>query len=62
MPSFTPSVPTDVRRQAEQLGELIRDTAVRTGETVRTLAYAYIGALDLAQEQILKVARNGTGR
>lgn len=53
-----------VRRQVEQLSEAgtsvvtaIREAAQRAGETARTLAYAYVGAFDLAQEQLLRAAR-----
>jgi hypothetical protein len=58
------SLPSAVRRQTEQLAEsgepvlsAIREAALRAGETARTLAYAYVGALDLAQEQLLRAAR-----
>jgi hypothetical protein len=57
------SLPPALRRPVEQLSEAgapvtdrLRDAAVRAGETARTLAYAYVGALDLAQERILRAA------
>ena len=63
MPVFD-TLPPNVRRTVEQLGEAgepvvaaLRDAAARAGETARTLAYAYVGALDLAQEQILRATR-----
>ena len=58
------NLPPSVRTQLEQLNEAgtpvleaLRDAAVRAGETARTLAYAYVGALDLAQEQLLRAVR-----
>ncbi len=61
---FTDNLPPAVRRPVEQLTEAgtpvvaaVREAALRAGETARTLAYAYIGALDLAQEQLLRAAR-----
>jgi hypothetical protein len=58
------NLPPAVRQQIEQLAEAgdpvltaIREAAARAGETARTLAYAYVGALDLAQEQLLRAAR-----
>jgi hypothetical protein len=61
---FSDNLPPAVRRQIEQLADsreplltAIRDAAARAGETARTLAYASIGALDLAQEQLLRAAR-----
>lgn len=62
--AFTDTLPPAVRRQVEQLSEAgapviaaVREAAERAGETARTLAYAYVGALDLAQERLLKAAR-----
>jgi len=61
---LTDNLPPAVRRQVEQFTEAgtpvlstLRDAALRAGETARTLAYAYVGALDLAQEQLLRAAR-----
>ena len=61
---LTENLPPAVRTQVEQLAEAgapvltaIREAAGRAGETARTLAYAYVGALDLAQEQLLRAAR-----
>jgi len=61
---FIDNLPPTVRRSVEQLADpegpvatAIRDAAERAGETVRTLAYAYVGVLDLAQEQLLRAAR-----
>lgn len=63
MPLFD-NLPPSVRSQVEQLTEAgtpvvaaVRDAALRAGETARTLAYAYVGALDLAQEQLLRATR-----
>jgi ABC-type sugar transport system substrate-binding protein len=60
---LTDTLPTAVRRPVEQLNEAgapvvtaVREAVVRAGETARTLAYAYVGALDLAQEQLLRAA------
>jgi hypothetical protein len=62
--ALTDTLPPAVRRPVEQLSEAadpvlaaLREAAQRAGETARTLAYAYVGALDLAQEQLLKAAR-----
>lgn len=61
---FSENLPPAVRRSVEQLSEAstpvvnaLRDAATRAGETARTLAYAYVGVLDLAQEQLLRAAR-----
>lgn len=61
---LTDNLPPAVRQQLEQLTEAgtpvvaaVREAAARAGETARTLAYAYVGALDLAQEQLLRAAR-----
>jgi hypothetical protein len=58
------TLPPVVRQQLEQLSEAgepvvaaLREAAERAGETARTLAYAYVGVLDLAQEQLLRAAR-----
>jgi|GraSoi2013_100cm_1033763.scaffolds.fasta_scaffold421123_1 hypothetical protein len=58
---FTDSLPPAVRGPVEQLVEAgtpvldaVRDGATRAGDTARTLAYAYVGALDLAQEQLVR--------
>lgn len=63
MPVFD-TLPPNIRRTVEQLNEAgepvvaaLRDAAARAGETARTLAYAYVGALDLAGEQIVRAAR-----
>jgi len=62
--ALTDNLPPAVRRAAEQLSEAgapvvtaVREAAQRAGETARTLAYAYVGALDLAQERLAKAAR-----
>jgi hypothetical protein len=59
---LTDNLPPAVRRPVEQLSEAgtpvvtaVREAAARAAETARTLAYAYVGALDLAQERLLKV-------
>jgi len=57
---LTDSLPPAVRRSVDQLTPVataLREAAVRAGETARTLAFAYVGALDLAQEQLLRAAR-----
>ena len=61
---FSDNLPPAVRHQLEQLADArdplltaAREAATRAGETARTLAYAYVGALDLAQEQLLRAAR-----
>ncbi len=63
---LTDTLPAPVRRPVEQLVDagapvvsLLVETAQLAGETAVTLAYATIGALDLAQEQVLKAARIG---
>ena len=60
---LTDNLPPAVRPYVEQLTEAgtpvlgaIREAAARAGETALTLAYAYVGALDLAQEQLLRGA------
>lgn len=62
--ALTDTLPAPVRRPVEQLVEtgtpvvnLLVETAQLAGETALTLAYATIGALDLAQEQVLKATR-----
>ncbi|HXA27784.1 MAG TPA: hypothetical protein VN193_03465 [Candidatus Angelobacter sp.] len=62
--ALTDTLPMPVRRPVEQLVEtatpvvhLVVEAAELAGETALTLAYATVGALDLAQEQILKAAR-----
>lgn len=62
--ALTDTLPTSVRRPVEQLVDAgtpvvtrIVETAQIAGETALELAYATIGALDLAQEQVLKAAR-----
>ncbi|HZS16015.1 MAG TPA: hypothetical protein VFC09_15585 [Candidatus Dormibacteraeota bacterium] len=62
--ALTDTLPTPVRRPVEQLVEagtpvveLVVEAAQRAGETAVELAYATVGALDLAQEQVLKAAR-----
>lgn len=62
--ALTDTLPAPVRRPVEQLVDagtpvvsLLVETAQLAGETAVTLAYATIGALDLAQEQVLKAAR-----
>jgi hypothetical protein len=55
----TDTLPPAIRRPVEQLAPVatvLREAAGRAGETARTLAYAYVGALDLAQEQLLRAA------
>jgi hypothetical protein len=57
---LTDSLPPAVRRSVDQLTPVataLREAAARAGETARTLAFAYVGALDLAQEQLLRAAR-----
>ena len=61
---LTETLPTPVRRPVEQLVEAgtpvfraVAEVAQQAGETAIDLAYATVGALDLAQEQILKAAR-----
>jgi hypothetical protein len=58
---LTDSLPQPVRRPVEQLGELgspvvaaVLEAAVRAADTARTVAYAYVGVLDLAQERLLR--------
>jgi hypothetical protein len=58
---FSESLPPAVRRPVEQLVEAgtpvldaVREAGERAGETARTLAYACVGALDLAQEQLVR--------
>lgn len=58
------TLPPAVRQQFEQLSEAsepviaaLREAAERASDTARTLAYAYVGVLDLAQEQLLRAAR-----
>jgi hypothetical protein len=62
--ALTDTLPAPVRRPVEQLVEtgapvvtMVVEAAQLAGETALTLAYATVGALDLAQEQILKAAR-----
>jgi hypothetical protein len=64
--ALTDTLPAPVRRPVEQIvetGAPVVNLAVEVGrlagETALTLTYATIGALDLAQEQILKAARIG---
>jgi hypothetical protein len=64
--AFTDTLPTPVRRPVEQLVETgtpvvnrVVEAAQLAGDTAVTLAYATVGALDLAQEQIVKAVRNG---
>jgi hypothetical protein len=64
--AFTDTLPTPVRRPVEQLVEtgtpvvnMVVEYAQLAGETALTLAYATVGALDLAQEQVVKAVRNG---
>jgi ABC-type sugar transport system substrate-binding protein len=58
---FTETLPPAVRRPVEQIVDagtpvvsLVVDAAQRAGETALTLAYATVGAFDLAQERVLK--------
>jgi len=62
--ALTDTLPAPVRRPVEQFVEsatpvvnLVVEAAELAGETALTLAYATVGAIDLAQEQILKAAR-----
>lgn len=62
--ALTDTLPTPVRRPVAQLVDagtpvvnLLVETAQLAGETALTVAYVTIGALDLAQEQVLKAAR-----
>jgi hypothetical protein len=62
--ALTDTLPAPVRRPVEQLVEtgspvvsLVVEAAQRAGDTAVTLAYATVGALDLAQEQILRAAK-----
>jgi hypothetical protein len=64
--AFTDTLPTPVRRPVEQLVDAgtpvvnaVVEAAQVAGETALTLAYAAVGAVDLAQEQIVKAVRNG---
>jgi len=65
---LTETLPTPVRRPVEQFVEdlveagepvfrAVAEAAQQARETAIDLAYATVGALDLAQEQILKAAR-----
>ncbi|HEV7678585.1 MAG TPA: hypothetical protein VGQ42_08455 [Candidatus Dormibacteraeota bacterium] len=61
---FAETLPPALRRPVDQLVEAatpvvdaVRDAAGQARDTAVTLAYAYVGALDLAQERLLQVAR-----
>jgi hypothetical protein len=61
---FSDTLPPALRRPLDQLVEAatpvveaVREAAEQARETAVTLAYAYVGALDLAQEQLLRAAR-----
>jgi hypothetical protein len=60
---FAETLPPAVRRPVDQLVEAatpvvdaVREAAEQARDTAVTLAYAYVGALDLAQEQLLRAA------